>query len=199
MDFLTHYYRKGTEPFRSLLALADDEAARLMQTMYIEGSVIWERFKDPCQYLRDRKRTEEWLREAFLAKGGRPQAAFPVYTVLGNSKWVERMADPLTLATTAEIRIPLSIFEESDVNFTYPDSMISYWLGNDQSSEYYQPGYHGKVFTRSEILAIVKSKGLPEEGWETKTPDALAHYVEAQVWNHEILLKYYKQQCELGF
>lgn len=195
MDYLTHYYRIGTEPFRSLSLLTDEEAARLMETMYVEGSVIWERFKEPDQYLQQRRRTEEWLREAFLVKGGRPQAACPVYMVLGRSKWVERMADPLTLATTVEIRVPLSIFQESDVSFTYPDSMISYWLGNDQLPKYYQPGYHGKVFTRSEILAIVQSKGLPEEGWETKTPDTLAHYVEAQVWNHDILREY-KQQLD---
>jgi hypothetical protein len=78
-DYLTHYYRKGTEPFRSLSLLTDEEAARLMETMYIEGSVIWERFKDPRQYLEQRRHTETWLREAFLAKGGKPQTACPVY------------------------------------------------------------------------------------------------------------------------
>jgi len=91
-----------------------------------------------------------------------------------------------------EIRIPLSIFTEYDVSFTYPDSMISLWFGREKPKEYYLPDYHGKVFTLSEILSIVGEKGLPEEDWETNLPSDLAPYIEAQVWNHK-LLEIYKQ------
>ena len=75
-----------------------------------------------------------------------------------------------------------------DVSFTYPDSMISLWFGTEKPIEYYLPEYHGKVFTVSEILSIVASKGLPEEEWETNLPSDLAPYIEAQVWNHEPLM-----------
>jgi hypothetical protein len=68
--------------------------------------------------------------------------------------------------------------------------MISLWFGKEKPAEYYLPAYHGKVFTVSEILAIVASKGLPEEEWETNLPRDLAPYIEAQVWNHEPLLDY---------
>ena len=193
VDYLTHYYRQGTEPFRTLSALPDADAMQIMASMYIEGSVVWERFKDPRQYLEERKRTERWLREAFIAKGGKPQALYPIYTVMGQSKWLLREADVATLATTAEIKVPLSILGECDVSFTYPDSMISHWFGKDKPEEFYQPDYHGIVFTLSEILSIIQVKGLPEEGWETNTPSHLAHYVEAQVWNHELLLEYRNQ------
>jgi hypothetical protein len=100
------------------------------------------------------------------------------------------MADAATLATTAEIQVPLSIFGEGEVSFTYPDSMISGWLGMEKPLEYYQPDYHGQVFTLSEICAIVATKGLPEEGWETNLSSSLAHYIEAQVWNRKSLLAY---------
>ncbi len=39
----------------------------------------------------------------------------------------------------------------------------------------------------SEILAIVEEKGMPEDDWETNLPRSLAPYIEAQVWNHELL------------
>ena len=91
-----------------------------------------------------------------------------------------------------EIRIPLSVFTEYDVSFTYPDSMISLWFGREKPKGYYLPDYHGKVFTLSEILSIVGEKGLPEEDWETNLPSDLAPYIEAQVWNHK-LLEIYKQ------
>jgi hypothetical protein len=193
VDYLTHYYRRGTEPFRSLSTLADLAAMQIMKELYVEGSVIWERFKDPAQYLQARRQTEQWLRQEFMAKGGSPQETCPIYMVLGRSQWVLRMADAATLATTAEIQVPLSIFGEGDVSFTYPDSMISWWLGTDKPAEYYQPDYHGKVFTLSEIRSLIAMKGLPEEGWETNLPSSLAHYIEAQVWNHKLLLAYKRQ------
>lgn len=187
VDYLVHYYRKGTEPFRSLSALPEEDALRIMKSLYVEGSVVWERFRDPQQYLVERRQTEEWLRREFIAKGGSPQEPYPIYTVLGRSRWMLKMAGAATLATTAEIQIPLSILRECDVSFTYPDSMISHWFGVDQPPEYFQPDYHGKVFTLSEICSIVAIKGLPEEGWETNVPSSLAHYIEAQVWNREPL------------
>jgi hypothetical protein len=192
IDYLTHYYHRRTEPFRSLSALSDSEAIQIMKDLYVEfeGSLAFERFRDPVQYLYDRRQTEQWVREAFIAKGGQPQATYPIPMVLGTSKWMMKHApDP---DAHGEIRIPLSSFQEGDVSFTYPDSMISLWFGRDKPIEYYQPDYHGKVFTRSESLSIIEANGLPEE-WETNLPDYLAPYIEAQVWNHKLLLAYKKQ------
>jgi hypothetical protein len=180
VDYLTHYYTKGTPPFRSLSALSDEEALPLM-TALCDDTPYGERFKDPLNYLRNRRRTEEWVRAEFSTKGGQPVEPYPVYMVLGFSPWIER-AVPITFST-CQIRFPLSIFQEGDVSFTYPDSMLSHWFSQDQPIEYYQPDYHGKVFTRSEMLAIVAARGMPEDGWEPRLPDHLAPYIEAQVWN----------------
>lgn len=173
--------------------MPDEEALRIMGALYVEGSVIWERFRNPVQYLHERRQTETWLRQGFIAKGGSPKDAYPVYTVLGRSRWMLKMADPATLATTAEIQIPLLILRECDVSFTYPDSMISHWFGRDKPPEFYQPDYHGRVFTLSEMLSIVRQKGLPDEGWETNAPSPLAHYIEAQIWNRALLRVYLQQ------
>jgi hypothetical protein len=166
-----------------------------MEALYVEfeGSVVFERFKNPVQYLHNRRQTEQWVREAFIAKGGQPQATYPICMVLGASKWIEKHAPDPDPDAHGEIRIPLSAFQEGDVSFTYPDSMISLWFGRDKPPEYYQPDYHGKIFTRTEILSIVEMKGVPEEAWETNLPSNLAPYIEAQVWNHKPLLKYKKQ------
>jgi hypothetical protein len=160
-------------------------------TALCDDTPYGERFKDPLGYLHNRQRTEQWVRAEFIAKGGQPQERYPIYTVLGFSPWIMRIAPDK--ARHGEIRIPLSIFQEGDVSFTYPDSMISLWFGNDKPTEYYQPDYHGKVFTRSEILAIVAARGMPEDGWEPRLPDHLAPYIEAQVWNREPLLVYQEQ------
>ncbi|HLO16684.1 MAG TPA: hypothetical protein VK206_17755 [Anaerolineales bacterium] len=190
IDYLIHAYKRDTAPFRSLSALSETEALNLMESLYVEGSIFWERFKDPVQYLHIRRQVEEWLRSDFIAKGGKPQASYPIYMMLGRSKWVQTMLDPITLTTTRQIQIPLSIFSECELSFTYPDSMVSFMLNTERNPEYYLPEYHGKVFTLSEIHSIVEANGLPGWKWGTNLPSDLANYIEAQIWNHEPLLAY---------
>jgi hypothetical protein len=190
IDFLTHYYTIDTAPFQCLSELPDREAIRVMEALYIQfkKNILFERFKDPEQYLRDRRQTENWVRSAFIAKGGGPSESYPISLVLGSSKWIEiNFPDQ---KTRGEIRIPLSAFSEADVSFTFPDSMVSWWLYHDKPSDYYLPEYHGKVFTLTEIMAIVTEKGLPENTWKIKLPKDTGAYIEAQVWNRKLLEKY---------
>lgn len=113
---------------------------------------------------------------------------YPIYFVLGESRWLIEQSPDRSLHQ--EIQIRLADFEEGDVSFTYPDSMISFWFGNEKPVDFYLPDFHGKVFTRKEILAIVKHKGDPEKDWQSNLPSTLAPYIEAQVWNPEPLMKY---------
>jgi hypothetical protein len=191
VDYLTYYYTRGTQPFRSLSALPLGEAIQIMQDLFVkfEGSILFERFRNPAQYLQQRRQTEQWVREEFIAKGGHPQEAYPISMVLGASRWIQNHA-PGNPDTQGEMRIPLSILREDEISFTYPDSMISLWFGRDKPPEYYQPEFHGQVFTLSEIQAIVGAKGLPEDGWATNLPETLAPYIEAQVWSHVKLIEY---------
>ena len=191
IDYLTHYYHTGTPPFRSLSTLPDEEALHLMAGL-ADDTYFGARFKDPLNYLHNRRRAEDWVRAEFTAKGGRPVESYPIYMVLGLSPWIER-AVPITFST-CKIRFPLSIFQEGDVSFTYPDSMVSAILAAEKNPDYYEPDYHGKVFTLREILEIIEEKGLPGEGWQTRMPKRYAHYIEAQVWNHEVLVDYHDKQ-----
>ena len=118
---------------------------------------------------------------------------YPIYMVLGSPKWIQKMGDPATLATTAEIRIPLSILAADDVSFTYPDSMVTLMLAAERNPAHFQPDCHGKLFTLAEMRALVATKGMPDEGWETSVPVTLAHYIEAQVWNRTVLVEYLAQ------
>ena len=163
-----------------------------MQELYREGSVFWERFKDPSSYMTFRRKVEANLRENFIRKGGVPIDQYPIYLMLGRPKWTIDVADVVTVETTEEIVVPLNAIDESQVSFTYPDSMVSAFILGQSHLDYFEPEYHGKVFTLEEITAIVKEKGLPGEGWETKMPRHLAHYIEAQVWDRQMLMNYYQ-------
>src|SRR5574341_1264007 len=164
IDYLTHYYRIDNEPFQSLSAMPDEEAIKIMEKLS-DDTPYGERFKNPVQYLKDRKDSEQWVREGFIAKGGKPKDKYPIPMVLGSSKGLVGVAPDRE--KHGEIRIPLSMFTEYDVSFTYPDSMISREFGREKPAEYYQAELNGIVFTLSEILTIVEKKGMPEEDWET--------------------------------
>jgi hypothetical protein len=192
-DFLSHFYRRGTRPFRSLTALPEAQAISIMKSLYIEGSVVWERFEDPAGYLAFRKQVEHNIRKEFIAKGGRPKDSCPIYLVVGKPKWFSDVADPASLATTEEIEVPLKLLDPSQLSFTYPDSMVSAAIAEEKDPEVYEPNYHGKVFTLDEIVEIVAQKGMPDEGWLTSAPKHLAHYIEAQYWDHTVLEAFYRQ------
>jgi hypothetical protein len=196
VDFLLHFFRKGSRPFQSLSELPEHEAHCIMRGLFVEGSVFWERFRDPSSYLSFRRKVERKMRGEFLAKGGVPKQEYPIYFIVGRPKWIETAADAQTTSTTDEITIPLSILSSEDVSFTYPDSMVSAMMDAEKNPEYYEPEFHGQVFTLTEISRIIGHKGLPGEEWQTRMPRHLAHYIEAQVWNRRPLLEYYDQTRE---
>ncbi len=56
-DYLTYYYKTGAIPFRSLSALPQSEAIRLMNEQYSDDPVGG-RFRHPEIHLRDRRETD---------------------------------------------------------------------------------------------------------------------------------------------
>lgn len=193
IDRLIHLYKRGAEPFRTLSALPEEESISIMKSLYRAGSIFWERFEDPIAYLRLRKQIEQSIREAFIAKGGMPREAHPIYMAFGRTRWMQTSLDAVTLATTTEIELPISLFQECDVSFTYPDSMVSFLLARDKDPDYYLPDFHGRVFTLSEIQCIIEASGLPGERWGNNLPGSIPNYIEAQVWNQAVLLDYKRQ------
>jgi hypothetical protein len=193
VDHLIHIYRKGSQPFRSLSALSNEAAIEFMRGLYVEGSVFWERFKDPADYLQERRMTEAWLYREFVARGGSPQQEFPIYLIFGWSKWLQNGADARTLETTDKLEVPLAKLREDQLSFTYPDSMIMGWMAKQNAGRYNLSEFHGKVFRLSEMRAIVEARGLPGEQWGNDLPAEVPNYIEAQVWNREALVEYYER------
>ena len=146
---------------------------------------IWERFEDAAQYLQMRRQTEGSAAAGVSGKGRFPKELYPIYMVLGKTKWMQTALDPATVASTEEVVVPLALFEAGDISFTYPDSMVSAMVASQKDPAYYLPEYHGQVFTLSEISTIVGTYGLPGKTWGANLPSHLANYVEAQIRNHQ--------------
>ncbi|MCJ8010752.1 hypothetical protein MUG84_03205 [Paenibacillus sp. KQZ6P-2] len=187
--FVTHCY--NTVPFRSLSALSKSEALKVMANL-CDDSPFFERFKEPHQYWENRIEAETWLRTEFIHKGGKPKARYPFYSLLGPATWI--MNYSITSGITVDtLEIPISIFNEEDISFTVPDSMVSYWIGRDKPEAYYQSKFHGQVFTLSEIRSLVTIEFM--NSIESMHPIGTIPYVEAQIWNHEIAIDFYNRKA----
>jgi hypothetical protein len=192
MELLYHYYKKGSVTFDSLTENDDETAIQLMKSLYIKDSLLWERFAEPKQYLDARRYTEKWLHDEFAKNGGQPKTINPIYFVFGNSIWYEKNETSRIQMETGIIKIPLEIFSDKEISFTYPDSMLTLLLAYQKIPQYYLPEYHGKVFCLREIKKIINENGLPGYEWNPILPEKMPNYIEAQVWNKNKLLEYIK-------
>ncbi len=175
---LTHYYDRATRPFQSLSALDDRSALDIIASLKDRAGMVYRRFDRPENYLHSRRQTEGWLRAEFLRKGGKPESNYPQYFVVDRSIWVEEGY----AGCSEQIQIPAIDFDSKHLSFTYPDSMLSYWLPSQFDRDYYHPEYHGRVFTLAEILAIIDRFGIPAREWQTDTTRKYDLFIEAQVW-----------------
>lgn len=192
IDVLTHYFRKGTRPFQTLSALPERQALSLMEALYVPGSILWRRFGEPKSYLDCRRKVEHRLFSEFKEKGGNPKNHCPIYFVVGLPKWAVEKVDSVTMAATDKMEVPLSIFDEQEISFTFPDSM--YLAMTTQRVEQLLPNsrYRGEALTVHEMEDLIGEHDLPVEGWRPNLPPHLDHYIEAQVWNETVLQDYLK-------
>lgn len=182
-EYVTHYYRKGVLPFRTLSGLSEDAALKIMEEL-CDDSLVFSRFKEPREYMRNRLEVEEWVRDEFIEKGGMPRENYPLYAVLGRSEGIEEYASQYDLE---KICLPISLFEEADISFTVPDSMASFGLARAKAVDLFIPEYHGHVFTLSEIKCLSRTELDEVLG---RLPDRTIPYVEVQIWNHSIPLNF---------
>lgn len=178
--FLTHYYHQKDKPFQSLSALEKSAAIDIISSLHNREGWVYRRFSQPEQYLQQRKETEAWVKQAFIQKGGKPKTDYPQYFVVNRSIWIEEGFNQQSL----HVSIPISVLNPEQVSFTFPDSMVSYWLREQYQSTYYHPEYHGQVFLLDEISQIIDEFGIPSEEWRTGEDRKYDFFIEAQVWDN---------------
>jgi hypothetical protein len=184
---LTHYYHKNDRPFQSLSSLPDTAALSVIESCRDRTGSVYRRFNNPQQYLQHRRETEHWLRAKFIERGGKPNSLYPHYFVVDRSTWIEDGYD----GQHEQIQMPLSTFAPELVSFTYPDSMISYWLSRQihaveptlPRQVFYHPEYHGHVFGVTEIYPIIEKFGIPDRQWQTEAERKYDLFIEVQVWD----------------
>ncbi len=177
---LAHYYHRDDKPFQTLSSLGKDEALSVISNLGDRTGAVYRRFRNPQNYLQQRQETENWVRQEFIRKGGQPVSDYPQYFAVERAIWIEEGFN----GQSNTIQMQLSSFRPEQVSFTYPDSMISYWLRGQTGKEFHHPEYHGRVFTLDEIRGIIAKFGIPGEEWRTNEVRKYDLFIEAQVWDY---------------
>jgi hypothetical protein len=192
---LYHYYEKSREPFLSITE-TDEINSRFIMDKIGKSPIAFNRF-DTSQkrefYSFFRNYTEKKIRSMFVEKGGKPSLEFPRYMTLGPTNlfffWYEE---------TGIIEIPLEEFDDTVISFTYPDSMMTLMLAENQyealslfkvsNIEKHKRPHHGKVFTKSDLQNVIEKYGLPDKSQRENNPGN--RMIEAQIWDLEVIKKY---------
>lgn len=173
-DFLTHYHLPDRQPFLTLSDLDGEELNSVLAELRLKTQNGESKRMFADWYIDERKKTEFFLREQFLKKGGKVQRQFPIYFVLGRSETNKAMVPEMKELTLALENIPKEF-----ISFTYPDSMATLALDNDPV---YKKPYNGKVFTYDELLEVVQQFGYPKDEIAKCSKFGYPNYIEAQIW-----------------
>ncbi len=172
--FLVNYRCNGVEPLRSITRLARDEALKVAAELYALNQCSAHRRFGPDfpNYFDFHLKTEKWLYESFIALGGKPVKAHPLYFALECCESLKR-----NFGSSEELRIPLSGIDEAHVSFTFGDSVAI--------SEH--PESRKPVFTKRELHKAIDAAG----GIDIYLKEINKAYpcIEAQLWSDEYALK----------
>lgn len=179
--FLFHYYELENGPFRNITEYGFEKAVNI-QSQILEG---WNS-KRPENYIGLRFLLEKRIREQFILKGGKPNRNDPFYFTLGECDWAKSW-----YINPGVIKIPLTDFNPDHISFTYPDSMVSFQFYDEPKLKTYRKNCNGQIFLLSEISDLINEYGIPSEE-KCKIEERLKYdkYIEAQVWDDEVIKAY---------
>jgi len=179
-DYLTRYYQQGEYPFLSLNDLPFEEANKVKRAVCRKNGIG--RFYAQDDYLVHRKEIERWLYRELIRLGGKPADDVPVYMTLGDSPEGEYDIRTEVQKNAVGIRIPIKEIDLSAVTFTYPDSMYEHIVDTNGNLITGRRTNTPRVYTYEELPPVVR---------KYRIYDNYRFNIEAQVWNREMLHKYW--------
>ena len=176
--YLYHYFDKRSGPFKSLTALAEEDAFSVLERVKHErpSSLAAQRDTD---YITKRMNCERIVRKEAENKGIIMDIPSPHYMVVEHSPWLDTWFEE-----PGVIKIPIEELDTRKISFTYGDSMPTFSPRVTDGKE-----YRKKVYTYEEILDVIARYGLPQE-WNNDGAHGPERYIEAQVWTDDPIMRY---------
>ncbi len=166
--FITHYYYPGTDPWKNIMNLPEEEAFRTAKELAAAHpeTTSFYRFADFQNYYPRRKKADAYVRDTFIRLGGNPRLQHPYSFVLSESEYLKDWFD-------SSDRIVLDL---SDI----PDDQISFTIGD--SCALFTQGLELVVLTKKMLLEQVRAcDGLVDVF--LKKALGRYQYVEVQLWD----------------
>ena len=166
--FITHYYYPGTDPWKNIMNLPENEAFRIAAELaqLHPDTTSFGRFADFQNYYPKRRRADEYLRERFIQLGGNPKLFHPYSFVLLECEYLRQWFD-------SEDKIVLNL---SDI----PDDQVSFTPGD--SCALLEHGVVPPVLTREMLMDGIRACGGSTEEYLKSTLGRYA-YMEVQLWD----------------
>lgn len=133
----------------------------------------FKRFKNYEWYTVQRRGTEEWLYNRFVAMGGVPKVLNPSYFVLGDSEYLQTCYGQ----NVRTLQIGLDEISEKEISFTLSDSMAMYVCGGEKN-----------VLTKKDLFEYIENKRATLFDY-INSLDESHQYIEAQLWNNSYFSK----------
>jgi len=178
-DFLTRYYTPNENPFVSLNDYPLEQANAIKLEHCKRNNIGGYYAQD--EYLPHRRKIEKWIHAQLIQKGGNPKNYIPVYMTLGESPTSEYDIRIDIQRGAHELRIPIANLDLNAVTFTYPDSMYKFIYDNNGDKISSEMTETPTVYLYNELEYIIE---------RYKVYDIYEHYIEAQVWDREMLNKF---------
>ena len=166
--FITHYYFPGTDPWKNIMNLPEQEAFRTaaeLAALHPETTSFY-RFADFRNYYPSRKRADEYVREAFIRLGGKPRLLHPYFFVLTECEYLREWFD-----SSDRITLDLSDIPDDQVSFTPGDSCAMMIHGLEPA-----------VLTKKMLLEEIVACSGSVDAFLQKSPGKYP-YVEVQLWD----------------
>lgn len=165
--YITHYYFPGTDPWKNIMNLPEEEAFRVAEKLASEhpDTTSFGRFADFKNYYPDRNRADEFVRDAFIKLGGRPKLLHPYSFVINECEYLRQWFD-----TNDKIVFDLEDIPEDQVSFTLGDSCALLIHGQVPT-----------VLTKAMLLEGISACGSVEKYCQESLGKYA--YVEVQLWD----------------
>ena len=166
--YITHYYYPGTDPWKNIMNLPEDEAYRMAKTLSDAHPDItsFGRFADFENYYPARKKADAFVRESFLQLGGKPKLSHPYSFTLMECEYLREWFD-----SSDKIVFDLEDIPEDQVSFTLGDSCALIVHGSEPV-----------VLTKKNLLERIEECGGSTEVFFKESLGKYA-YVEVQLWD----------------
>ena len=166
--FITHYYFPGTDPWKNIMNLPEMEAFRVAAELAAAhpDTTSFYRFADFSNYYPNRKKADEYVREAFIRLGGKPRLLHPYSFTLAECEYLREWFD-------SNDRITLDL---SDI----PDDQVSFTLGDSCAMIIH--GLEPAVLTKEMLLEAISACGGSVGAFQQKSLGKYP-YIEVQLWD----------------